>query len=268
MLTAIAWFELRYQLRRPIALISFLVFALLGFALGSAAATNPVIPNNSSFSVALSLCNLSIVAMFLSITTLGDIALRDVETRMDAITRTAPIPTAAYLGARLMGAFVVVCMTFLGAVIAFALAAYMPWAPEGAAGPFHLSAYVVAYLIIAIPNLFVTGAIFFAVATATRSLLATYLSAAVLFVLYVVLRVLMLNSSARSLGAMLETFGLMALLADVAYWSNAEAKSLLIPLDGWLMWNRLLWIGIGVVLLAISFLLYAFQTQRKPWRRL
>ena len=73
--------------------------------------------------------------MFLSITTLGDIALRDVETRMDAITRTAPIPIAAYLGARFVGAFAVVCMTFLGAVLGFALAAYLPWTPEGSAGP-------------------------------------------------------------------------------------------------------------------------------------
>src|SRR5262249_46510015 len=152
----------------------------------------------------------------LSITTLADVALRDTESRMDAITRAVPIPTAAYLGARLIGAFAVVCMTFLGAVLGFALAAYMPWTPESAVGPFRLSAYVVAYLVIAVPNLFVTGAIFFAVATATRNLLATYLSAAVLFVLYVVLRTLMMNGSSRSLGAMLETFGVMAVLVDVA----------------------------------------------------
>src|ERR1700704_4894552 len=130
MLPNIAWFELRYQLRRPIALIAFLVFALLGFALASSIAMNSTFPNNAPLIVAGSLSNLSIVAMFLSITTLGDIALRDVETRMDAITRTVPIPTAAYLGARLVGAFAVVCMTFVGAVIGFALAAYMPWAPE------------------------------------------------------------------------------------------------------------------------------------------
>jgi len=267
MLPAIVWFELRYQLRRPIALISFVVFALLGFALASAAAVNASVPNNAPIVVAASLCNLSIVAMFLSITTLGDIALRDVETRMDAITRTVPIPTAVYLGARLVGAFAVVCMTFLGAVLGFALAAYMPWAPEGAAGPFRLSAYLIAYLVIAVPNLFVTGAIFFAVATATRSMLATYLSSAVLFVLYIVLRVLMMSGSSRSLGAMLEPFGFMSVLADVAYWSNVEARNFLIPLDGLLLWNRLLWIGIGVVLLAVSFVIYARQTQGKPRRR-
>src|SRR5262249_26827829 len=135
--------------------------------------------------------------------------------RMDAITRSAPIPTAVYLGARLAGAFAVVCMTFLGAVLGFAIAAYMPWTAEGAAGPFRLSAYLIAYLVIAVPNLFVTGAIFFAVATGTRSLLATYLTSAVLFVLYIVLRALMMSASSRSLGAMLEPFGFMAILVDV-----------------------------------------------------
>ena len=80
MLPNIAWFELRYQLRRPIALVSFLVFALLGFGLGSAIAMNSTFFNNAPLIVAGSLCNLSIVAMFLSITTLGDVALRDAET--------------------------------------------------------------------------------------------------------------------------------------------------------------------------------------------
>jgi ABC-2 type transport system permease protein len=268
MLPNIARFELRYQLRRPIALISFLVFALLGFALGSASATLSSVYANAPISIATSICSLSVVAMFLSISALADVALRDAETRMEGITRTTPVHAAAYLSARFIGAFVIVCFTFLGAALGFAIAVYMPWVPAGAVGPFRLAAYALPYLVIAVPNLFVTGAIFFTVATATRSLLATYLSAAVLFVLYVGLRVLIASGALRSLGAMVEPFGLIALITDAAYWSNAEYNTLLIPVDGLLLWNRLLWIGIGAVLLVVSFAVYAFHTERRPRRRL
>src|SRR5215510_3280928 len=268
MLPNIAWFELQYQLRRPIVFISFLVFGLLGFALGSASAAYSAIYANAPIVIATSICSLSVVAMFLSISALADVALRDAETRMEGITRSTPVRAAAYLSARFIGAFVVVCFTFLGAALGFAIALYMPWVSASAVGPFRLAGYALPYLVIAVPNLFVTGAIFFTVATATRSLLATYLSAAVLFVLYVGLRVLIASGALRSLGAMVEPFGLIALITDAAYWSNAEYNTFLIPLNGLLLWNRLLWIGVGVVLLAVSFVLYAFPTQRRPWRRL
>jgi hypothetical protein len=122
MLPNIARFELRYQLRRPIALISFLVFALLGFALGSASATLSSVYANAPISIATSICSLSVVAMFLSISALADVALRDAETRMEGITRTTPVHAAAYLSARFIGAFVIVCFTFLGAALGFAIA--------------------------------------------------------------------------------------------------------------------------------------------------
>jgi ABC-2 type transport system permease protein len=269
MLPNIAWFELRYQLRRPITLIAFLVFALLGFVFGSATGTVVAASYaNAPIKIATAIGTITVVAMFLSIATLADVALRDAETRMDSITRTAPVSAATYLSARFLGAFVIVCFTFLGAVLGYAAALYMPWVPDGAIGPFRLAAYVLPYFVIAVPNLFVTGAIFYAVASATRSVLATYLSAVVLFLVSVMLPPLMLSSAFRSLGALSETFGLLAMWTDAAYWSNVEQNTLLIPLDGMLLWNRVLWVGIGLVLLVVSFALYAFEPQRKPRRRL
>ena len=126
-------------------------------------------------------------------------ALRDAETRMDAITRAAPVHPVPYLSARFLGALAVACLTFLGAAVGWTVVAYMPWVPADSIGPFHLSTYVIPFLVIAVPNIFVTGAVFFAVATATRSLLATYLCSAALFVIYIVMRSLSFSGTFRSL---------------------------------------------------------------------
>src|SRR5258705_6639184 len=97
MLGRIALFELRYQLRRPIALISFLVFAALACGLQAATVIRAgTIIANAPKVIAISFGLFSILAMFLSLATLADVALRDAETRMDAIMRTQPVRSGPY----------------------------------------------------------------------------------------------------------------------------------------------------------------------------
>src|SRR5262249_9769726 len=175
MLGRVVLFELRYQLRRPIALISFLIFATLAFA----EVTNGIFFTDAFFAnaplvIGVKFSFFSVLAMFLSIATVADVALRDIDTRMDEIMRTQPVPTASYMASRFVGAYAVTCLTFLGVVLGLATASHMPWVAAGAVGPFRLASYAIAFAVIAVPNLFVTGALFFTVATLTRSLLATY----------------------------------------------------------------------------------------------
>src|SRR5215475_11961138 len=203
MLGRVVLFELRYQLRRPMALISFLTFATLAFA----QVTNGISSGggaslNAPLLTALNFSTFSVLGMFLSIATVADVALRDIDTRMDEIMRTQPVPTASYLASRFVGAYAVTCLTFLGVVLGIAAAAHMPWVAAGAVGPFRLESYAIALAVIAVPNLFVTGALFFTVATLTRSLLATYLSALALFVICIATRVLLSAANYQTLGAL------------------------------------------------------------------
>src|SRR5215211_5192393 len=88
MLGRIALFELRYQLRRPIALVSFIVFAALAVGLQSVIAlAGGALFVNAPSVIAQQVGIFSIVAMFLSLAVLADVALRDAATRMDPIMR-------------------------------------------------------------------------------------------------------------------------------------------------------------------------------------
>jgi ABC-2 type transport system permease protein len=262
MVGRIALFELRYQLRRPIALISFVVFAALGFSLVTVVAVYSGAVINAPVAIAIIFALFSVLGMFLSIATLADVALRDAETRMDEIVRTKPVRTAPYFAARFAGAYAVACLAFLGAALGLALANHMPWVPAGSVGSFRPEAYALAIAAISLPNLFATGALFFTVASLTRSLLATYLSALVLFILYNGIQYLFANPAYRTFAALSDPFGILALLTDTAYWTNLELSNRLIPLDGLLLWNRLIWIGIGIVLLALSIMLFNARERR------
>jgi hypothetical protein len=131
----------------------------------------------------------------------------------------------------------------------------MPWVAATSVGPVRPAGYAIPLLVIALPNLFVTGAIFFTIATLSRSLLATYLAALAFFIAYIVLQVLLSNPKYRTIAGLADPFGGLALMTDTAYWSNAERNTRLIPLNGLLMWNRLLWIGIGLAAIALSLVL-------------
>jgi ABC-2 type transport system permease protein len=50
----------------------------------------------------------------------------------------------------------------------------MPWVDPELLGPNRLNAYVFAYFVLALPSLLLTSAIFFALATVTRSMMWTY----------------------------------------------------------------------------------------------
>ena len=55
------------------------------------------------------------------------------------------------------------------------LGSLMPWVDPETLGPNRLADYLFAYFVLALPNLLITSAIFFALATVTRSMMATYL---------------------------------------------------------------------------------------------
>ncbi len=55
------------------------------------------------------------------------------------------------------------------------LGALMPWANAANLGPNRITDHLYAYFLIALPNVLMHSAIFFALATITRSMMATYL---------------------------------------------------------------------------------------------
>jgi ABC-2 type transport system permease protein len=216
MLARIALFELRHQLRRPIAWISFVIFALLAFGLIAAVSLDggTAVPLNAPGQIAITLAIFGIFAMFMTLATFADVALRDGDTRMDAILRVQPVRTSAHFGARFAGAYVVACMAFLGIAFGYAVGTCMPWVPASTAGTIRLEAYAMAVLIIAMPNLFATGAVFYTVATLTRRLMATYLSALVVLVMVVGTAFLLSHPAYRSYAAFIDPFGLFAFFLD------------------------------------------------------
>ena len=83
------------------------------------------------------------------------------------------------------------------------------------------------YLALALPNILVSSAIFFALATATRSMMTTYVGVVAFLIVWLVVNgSLLQNPEYRELAALTDPFGVSA-YADVArYWTAAERNAL------------------------------------------
>jgi aminopeptidase N len=265
MFAKIARFEFRYQLSSPVFWVSFGIFFLLTFLavvtpeiqIGSRGNTHV----NAPFAIVEILQIFSVFAIFLMTAFVANVVVRDDDTGYGSIIRATPVTKFDYLFGRFAGAFVAGALAFASVPIAILIGTLMPWVDPMKVGAFHLNDYLYAYFVVAIPTLFLTGAIFFALATATRSMLATYVGVVAFLVLYFVMNALFSKPEFDHITGLLDPFALGAVQEATKYWTASDRNTLLVPLSGIMAENRAIWIGIAVVMLGVAFWLYRFQAR-------
>ena len=248
-------FEWRYYQRQPSFYITSLLFFLLAFF--ATASDNVQIGGggevwgNGPFAITRTITTMLIFSMFLVVNFISSTALRNHASQMEELVCTKPVPPFSYQLGRFTGSYLVVACVFAMVPLGTLLGSLMPWVDQERFGPTVLSYYVDAYLIFALPSLFVLSALFYTMASRFKSMQAMYLIAVVVFVLYLVAGMLAQSPEHRTLAALLDPFGLRS-FADVArYWTIAEKNSQSISFSGVLLQNRLLWLAVGIALLAM-----------------
>src|SRR5690606_4464165 len=98
------------------------------------------------------------------------------------------------------------------------MASVMPFLDTDRLGPIRLANYFHPYLIGVLPNLLLTGALFFALAALTRQILANYVGGVVLLVGYLVASGAT-DPEDEYIAAFLDPFGLAAASFVTRYWT-------------------------------------------------
>lgn len=271
MFAKIAAFELRYQFRNPVFWVVAILFFLLTFASVTVEQVSigggGNVHKNSPFAIVQTHLILTLFYMFVTTAFVANVIVRDDESGFGPMVRSTRVTKFDYLMARFLGAFAAGAIAFLSVPVAIWIGSFMPWVDSETLGPNMLGAYGFAYLFMALPNIFITSAIFFAVATMTRSMMYSYVGVVVFLVLYlVVLTLLRQLPDFREWGGYVEPFGLGAFGTATRYWTASDSNTLTPPVSGMLLINRLLWTGIGLAALALAYAQFSF-TERGASRR-
>ncbi len=270
MFKAIVAFELRYQLRSPVFWVGAVLFFLMAF--GATTSENIQIGArgnvfvNAPFILLQTLGIFGALGLFVSTAFVAGAVIRDDETGFAPLLRATRVSKADYVLGRFTGATLVAFLVMVAAALGILIGSWMPWLDPSRLGPTRWFDYVYALFAFVLPTLLVVAAGFFALATATRSLMWTYIGAVLLLVLLVITRALLRDPAFDTAGALADPFGVVALQVVTKYWTAAERNSLLPPMTGLLLANRLLWLGVSGLLLALAYAV--FRMDGAPlWRR-
>jgi ABC-2 type transport system permease protein len=266
----IAAFEWRYQVKSPVFWVGCLIFFLMAF--GATASDNVQIGSmgnvhkNAPYAIVEILAQLGVFSIFVTIAMVAGVVVRDDETNFAAIIRATSVDKASYLGGRFVGAILAALVVLAMVPLGVAVGSVMPWQDFEKIGPFMPGDYVYALLAIELPTLLITSALFFALATATRSMAWTYVCAVGLLVLFKIARTVAGNDPAlEHVAALFDPFGISALDYVTKYWTASDRNTTLPGLTDVLLANRLLWSVIAFAVFGAAYRAFRFEMRfEKP----
>ncbi|MEP1552153.1 MAG: M1 family aminopeptidase [Paraglaciecola sp.] len=249
-------FEWRYFTRQPSFIVTCLVFFLLPFLaitidqvqIGSGG--NVLF--NSPFAVTQILLILSVFGMFMVVNFVSGTATRNHTSLMSEIIYTKPIKPLSYNLGRFIGAYLICLTVFAMVPLGTFIGTLMPWVDGERIGPNSLMMYLQPFLIFSTTTIFVVAALFYAVTNLFRNMMAGYICALGLFILYVVAGQVFNEPEQRTIRALLDPFGLNSFREYARYWTAFEKNALMVSLDGAVLQNRLLWVAVGGFILLVG----------------
>lgn len=268
----IAAFEFRYQIRQPVFWVAVVIFGLLSFGL---IATDNVsltggsnIHENSGFGITVAVIGFSQFFMFVSTALVANVVIRDDETGFGPILRATRVSKFDYLIGRFSGAFAAASLAFLAVPIGILAGTFMPWVDRETLEPNLVQNYVWPLLVMGLPNILLLCAIFFAVATVTRSMMSSYVAVVVFLVANLAAGIATANQPEfREAVALLEPLGGSAVVDATRYWTPAESNTRLPDLGGMILWNRLLMIAVSLAALAGAYFMFRVEARGKKLSR-
>jgi ABC-2 type transport system permease protein len=271
MFRKIAGFELRYQLKSPVFWVVATIFFLLTFG---AATIDQIriggggnIHKNAPFAIAQTHIILSIFYMFVTTAFVANVVVRDDETGFGPILRSTRVRKFDYLYGRFAGAFLAAAISFLVVPLAIWLGSLMPWIDPERLGPNDAHAYLFSYFVLALPSILLTSALFFALATVTRSMMWTYVGVIAFIVLWIIAGIALRRPEYAKIAAYWEPLGASAFGQATRYWTASERNSLVPALTGALLFNRVFAVALAMGFLALAYGLFRFQSADLSGRR-
>ena len=150
-----------------------------------------------------------------------------------------------------------------GAPLGMLVGTFWPSVDPETLSPTNIAHYVYVYGALVMPASLILSAIMYAIAIKTRSLMYTYIAAMGLLILYIVTLNLLQGPEYREINALLDPFAFSTFTEMTRYWTAVERNTTLLSYEGYLLTNRLIWLGVTLVLGALSYFMFSFRAAAK-----
>ncbi|MGB0521916.1 MAG: M1 family aminopeptidase [Flammeovirgaceae bacterium] len=271
-------FEWSYQIRKPIFYLFMAFFAFSGWlagGIGSGAGQNTFA--NSPYWMSYYMGFSSLIVVFASMFFCVYAMLRDRQHQMEALIFSTSIKKMPFFFSRFFGAYFTTLLIASSFLLGFALAPFMTNIAPERFNSFQFTHYLWIWLIFVVPNAFICTSVLFIVSAISRSAIATYITAILLYGLYF-LASIFLNSpllaqatpaspETLAFAAVMDPLGLSAFFEQTQYWTAHQKNQQLVALSGHFLWNRILWLAIACLLLLATYQLFSFRALNRKVKK-
>ena len=274
----IAGFDFARRLRMVSTWVYFVLYAVvagLWMAAAGGAVTGVAI-NFGGDKILINGSNALAIAIgvlgFTGITVIGSVTGRavqqDFEVGIHPFFFSAPISKRAYFFGRLFGAWLTLVMIFLGVFVGILIGTHWPGVdPARVLATPDWQSFVRPYLFVLIPNLLWLGGCFFVLAALTRQMAPVYVAGVIALVGYLFAVNLLSDMDNKTLAALIDPSGATAVDVYTRYWSVAQKNGEQVPLAGVLLWNRVIWLGLGALVTLLGYRAFRMESAAPAMRR-
>jgi ABC-2 type transport system permease protein len=265
MLWQIFVFEITYRLRRKevhLYFFSFFILFFFFFGVLSPPLAEKQFMNGSAFLAEF----ITIGSAFITIVSsaiMGVPLYRDIEHNTKEYYLSYPITKAGYFWGRFLGSFLFMILigtailwgAYLGTIIGPALG----FVDAKRFGPNNFIYYIQPFLVLAVPNIFITSALFFGLVAITRNVKVIYSSGLILFFGYLISRVYFLRNTDETIVYLTDPFAINSIFRETDAFTVSQKNTSLISVHGLFLVNRILWFTVGATVLLLTYFRFNFE---------
>ena len=269
-------FEIKYWLKSTMLWIFLLITTMIVF--GAVASGNVSIGGgvgnvykNAPFVIEQYYMMLSLLCLLMTTAFMNASASRDFASGMHQFVFSSPIQKRDYYFGKFIGAAVVSVIPFLGisigALLGPMLAPIFGWSPAERFGPIVWNGHLQGIIAFAIPNVIISGSLLFSLAIIYRSTIVSFLGAIFILVFYGISGIFTSDIKKEWIANILDPFGGKALTIMSRYITINDKNLSAVSLGGELLMNRLLWIGISIIIVVVVYFRFSFTAKNEKAKK-
>lgn len=271
MFLALLKYEYKYLLKKLSTYVYALVFLVFGFIMMNAIAgafTDIRIDimtggaeqsfTNSSMNIMMITSGLNLLLILFMGGYLSDILLKDFSYDVFQMVYTKQVNKMTLLFTRLFVGITTIIGIFFCVQLGLILGRFSPWLDQAQFQPFNFLYYLNPFIKISITNIIIASSLYTLVAVLSKKKLYVNMSAILMYLVYSTVSAFTNRLDFKEIASLLDMFGLSTLGLMTESWTVAQRNTNLLHFNSYFLYNRLLWLGVALIVYISAFRLYQY----------